>query len=199
MLESVTKQVCTLSTLPADTSASLTKTLLPRLLKEMSLRKPPSSSTTHVGTQTLESRKRCEKLLTPTENVQDMNLDQYSRDSDTDQSVPSIFRQLPANGESKKRIDGEKMAELPLDQLYWNQENQQQHQHQLQEQKQHNQQQTIVPFELDYSTSNKSCMKFGMDPSPVYDLDLTQLPVVIEKETCDSVRIERKVVYGKVV
>jgi len=211
VLESVAKQVCALSTtLPADTTANITQTFLPLLLEEMALRQqPPIPTTTHVGTQTLESGKMCEKPLIPVKNWHDLS--QYIEENDTDQSVPSIIRQIPASAESKKGGQGDKMAELPLDKPFWNQENQQQNQ--MLKQKQNKQQQELVPLkcsgknssysntatELDFSSSKKSCVEFSMDPSPVYDLDLTQLPVVIEKETCDSVCIERKVVYGKLI
>ena len=175
-MKALSGQVSVLSSFPTETAANLTETLLPRLLAATALQQPPSS-VAHISTQTMQSGSRPSEP--PANNPQHL---QGSGAGISDQSVPTILPPLPDSAEDERLFGKEGVGKC------------------------HQQPAAgLSSTNSSYSDSNqlqlvgsgtRSCMRYNMDPSPVYDLDLTQLPLLIERETCDSVRIERKVVYG---
>lgn len=188
VLETISRQMSVLSSLPTETAVCLKETFLPRLLEATALQRPPSFKA-HVGTQTMLPRcTESEPLAGNSHEVQSREI------GISDQSVPSIIPPIPVYAEDERLFEEEGGAD----------KRQQQQQEKSQQQQQHHQQvvTSLSSKNSFYSnpsrlgSSGRSCVRYDMDPSPVYDLDLTQLPMVIEKETCDSVRIERKVVYG---
>ena len=171
-LESLSSQLSSLSSSIPSSIASLFENLISQTLTTALQRS--STSTTTVGTQTSLSSN------TTTENV--LLLTDSSPRVVTDQAVPTVLPTIPHDA-VEERLYGERPVEGS---------------HSVT-----NQSSNDLPICSSMRCNKMSESEFTrtvpcmLEPSPVYDLDLTQLPVIIKQEPYDFGDIKRRIVYGR--
>lgn len=174
-MESLTSQLSSLSSsIPTSTVAGLSESLIPQALAAALHR--PSTCVATVGTQTALSGREGIPLTGSSYN-------QGSCPRVTDQAVPAVLPFIQPNAEEERLFEERLVESLHTATI--------------------SQSSKGLPCSSVTSSIRmgeneaKSSVQSIIEPSPVYDLDLTQLPLIIKKEPCDSSHIERRVAYGR--